>query len=183
MLPTGIADHPLPWTEPDYLALGETACRIELLDGGLLIGPPPTVIHQVIVGALATALKSGCAAADRTLLSVINLRLDARRILNPDLVVTAELDFTAACVPASAVLLVGEIAAPHTAIIDRVLKPHVYAAAGIEWYLLVEQETLTMHLYQRQNSHYVQRSTTKAGEVLELTEPVRATIRPEDLLP
>ncbi|RAO29080.1 hypothetical protein ONO86_05855 [Micromonospora noduli] len=28
----------------------------------------------------------------------------------------------------------------------------------------------------------MERSTAKAGEVLELTEPVRATIRPEDLL-
>ncbi|WP_406061477.1 hypothetical protein [Micromonospora sp. NBC_00860] len=33
-----------------------------------------------------------------------------------------------------------------------------------------------------QGAHYVERSTTKAGEVLELAEPVRATIRPEDLL-
>ncbi|RAO10076.1 hypothetical protein LUPAC07_05288 [Micromonospora noduli] len=39
-----------------------------------------------------------------------------------------------------------------------------------------------MNLYQLQGSHYVERSTAKAGEVLELAEPVRATIRPEDLL-
>ncbi|MFF5179507.1 Uma2 family endonuclease [Micromonospora sp. NPDC000316] len=137
----------------------------------------------MIVSALAGALEPGCAAANRTLLPVINLRLGPTRILNPDLVVTADLDFTATCVPADAVLLVGEIAAPHTAVIDRVLKPHVYAAAGIGWYLLVEQETLTVHLYQQQGSHYAKRSTTRAGDVLELTEPVRATIRPEDLLP
>jgi hypothetical protein len=62
------------------------------------------------------------------------------------------------------------------------LKPHLYAAAGIEWYLLIEQEILTLHLYQRQGAHYVKRSTTKAGEALELTEPVRATLRPEELL-
>ncbi len=35
----------------------------------------------------------------------------------------------------------------------------------------------------RSDTHYVERSTTEAGEVLELTEPVRATIRPEDLVP
>jgi hypothetical protein len=64
-MPAGILGHPLSWTESDYLALGVTACRIELLDGGLLIGPPPAVRHQVIVGALAAALEPGCAAADR----------------------------------------------------------------------------------------------------------------------
>ncbi|MCO1598410.1 Uma2 family endonuclease [Micromonospora sp. RHAY321] len=183
MIPIGILGRALPWTESEYLALGETAQRIELLDGSLLIGPPPSVRHQVIVGGLAAALEPGCAAADRTLLPVINLRLHSTRILNPDLVVTAELDLTADCVPADAVLLVGEVTAPHTAVIDRVLKPYLYAGASIEWYLLVEQEPLTLHLYQRHGSHYVERSTTRVGEVLELTEPVKATIRPEDLLP
>ncbi|MEK8109395.1 Uma2 family endonuclease [Micromonospora sp. M12] len=152
VIPAGILNHPLPWTESDYLALGETAQRIELLDGGLLIGPPPTVRHQVIVRGLAAALEPGCAAANRTLLPVINLRLNPTRILNPDLVVTAELDLTAACVPADSVLLVGEVSAPHTAIIDRVLKPHLYAAAGVGWYLLVEQKSLTVNLFQLQGS-------------------------------
>ncbi|MFI6066531.1 Uma2 family endonuclease [Micromonospora sp. NPDC051227] len=182
MIPVGIVGHALPWTVSDYLALGETTQRIELLDGGLLIGASPPVRHQVILGGLATALEPGRVAADCTLLPVINLRLNTTRILNPDLVVTTELDLTAACVPADAVLLVGEVTAPHTAVIDRVLKPHLYAEAGIEWYLLVEQETLTIHLHQRQGAHYVERSTTRAGEVLELTEPVRATIRPEALV-
>ncbi|MFF5203395.1 hypothetical protein ACX27O_17340 [Micromonospora sp. SD19] len=40
-----------------------------------------------------------------------------------------------------------------------------------------------MRLHQRQGGHYLERATTKRGEVLELTEPVRATIRPEELLP
>ena len=40
-----------------------------------------------------------------------------------------------------------------------------------------------MNLYQLQGAHYVERSTTRVGEALELAEPVRATIRPEDLLP
>ncbi|MFG1654437.1 hypothetical protein ACGFIE_31350 [Micromonospora sp. NPDC049275] len=42
---------------------------------------------------------------------------------------------------------------------------------------------LTLHLHQRQGGHYVERATTKRGEVLELTEPVKATIRPEELVP
>ncbi|MFG1842040.1 Uma2 family endonuclease [Micromonospora sp. NPDC049175] len=183
MIPAEVLDHSLPWAESDYLALGETAQRIELLDGGLLIGPSPSVRHQVIVGGLVAALEPGCAAANRTLLPVINLRLNATRILNPDLVVTAELDLTADCVPADAVLLVGEVSAPPTATIDRVLKPHLYAAAGIGWYLLVEQESLTVKLHQLHGAHYVERSTARAGEVLVLTEPVKATIRPEELLP
>ncbi|MFF4890087.1 Uma2 family endonuclease [Micromonospora chersina] len=182
VIPPHLLDRTEPWTEQAYLALGETVPRIELLDGGLLIGPPASLRHQVLVGGLADALAAGASAGGLDVLPMINLRLSGRRILNPDLVVTAISDVDALCVPAAEVLMVVEVAAPHTIVIDSLVKLRCYAAAGIELYLLIEQETLTMHLYQRQGGHYVERSVTKAGEVLELTEPVRATIHPEELL-
>ena len=50
-----LGDHPLAWTEQEYLALGETAERIELFDGGLQVTPAPTFRHQDISYALAAA--------------------------------------------------------------------------------------------------------------------------------
>ncbi|SCG54136.1 hypothetical protein GA0070614_2335 [Micromonospora coxensis] len=44
-------------------------------------------------------------------------------------------------------------------------------------------ESGNLHLHRRQGRHYVEQSVTKAGESLQLTEPVKATIRPEELLP
>jgi Uma2 family endonuclease len=58
-----------------------------------------------------------------------------------------------------------------------------HAAAGIPWYLLVEQETGALHLYRLSGNHYVEHSVTQAGQVLRLTDPVEAAIAPEDLLP
>ncbi|MEV4480656.1 Uma2 family endonuclease [Micromonospora coxensis] len=183
MIPLVVLDHPMPWSEPEYLALGTTACRIELVDGGLLIGPPPALRHQALTGGLADALTPGCDAAGLLLLPVVNLRLGPARIVNPDLVVTGPIDLDGPCVPAAAVRLVAEVDAPHTAVIDSVLKRHLYATAGIEWYLLVEQETGTLRLFRRRGRNYAEQATVKRGEALELTEPVRATIRPEDLVP
>ncbi|MFG3301130.1 Uma2 family endonuclease [Micromonospora chersina] len=83
------------------------------------------------------------------------------------------------------VRLVCEVISPSNAATDKVLKMHYYAAADIEWYLLAEQETGTLHLYRRHGRHYREESVTKPGAVLELelAEPVRATIRPEGLVP
>jgi hypothetical protein len=60
---------------------------------------------------------------------------------------------------------------------------HFYAEAGIPWYLLVEQETATLHLYELAGSTYVEHSVTSLGQQLQLTEPIAATISPEKLLP
>ncbi|NES15333.1 MULTISPECIES: Uma2 family endonuclease [Micromonospora] len=174
--------HDGPWTEEEYLALGETQQRVELFDGSLHVTPAPTPRHQRISRKLGNVLEAAAEAVRLELLEAVNVRLRPGRVPIPDLVITEQVDLDELIIEADAVRLVCEIISPSNAATDKVLKMHYYAAAGIEWYLLVEQETLTMHLYQRQGAHYVERSVTKAGAALELTEPVRATIRPEELL-
>jgi hypothetical protein len=72
---------------------------------------------------------------------------------------------------------------PSSAAADKILKMHFYAAAGIPWYLLVEQDTGSLHLYRLAGERYVEHSVTSAGGTLRLAEPFEASIRPEDLLP
>ncbi|MEU3453204.1 Uma2 family endonuclease [Micromonospora sp. NPDC006766] len=177
-----VFDHDGPWTEEEYLALGETQQRVELFDWSLYVTPGPTPLHQNISGELRAALRKPVREAGLRVLEAVNVRLRPGRIPIPDLVITSDIDLQVLVIDARDVHLACEIISPSNAATDKVLKMHYYAAAGIEWYLLIEQETLTMFLYQRQGGHYVERSITKAGEVLELTEPVRATIRPEDLV-
>ncbi|MFE9688343.1 Uma2 family endonuclease [Micromonospora sp. NPDC005806] len=174
--------HDGPWTEEEYLALGETQQRVELFDGSLHVTPAPTPRHQRISRKLGNILEAAAEAVGLELLEAVNVRLRHGRIPIPDLVVTEPVDLDELIIEADAVRLVCEIISPSNAATDKVLKMHYYAAAGIEWYLLVEQETGSLRLYRRRGGHYAEQSTAKRGEVLELSDPVRATIRPEDLV-
>ncbi|AVT33875.1 MULTISPECIES: Uma2 family endonuclease [unclassified Plantactinospora] len=178
-----VFEHGGPWTEAEYLALGETRDRVELFDGSLHVTPAPTPRHQHISRRLGNALETGAETVGLHVLEAVNVRLQPGRIPIPDLVVTGEIDFDELVVDGTAVRLVCEISSPSNAATDKVLKMHYYAAARIPWYLLVEQETGTLRLHRLDGSHYVEHAVAKAGESLRLTEPVAAEIRPDDLLP
>ncbi|MEV5818256.1 Uma2 family endonuclease [Micromonospora haikouensis] len=178
-----VFDHDGPWTEEEYLALGETSQRVELFDGSLHVTPAPTPRHQRISRKLGNILEPAAEAVGLELLEAVNVRLQSGRVPVPDLVVTDPVDLDDVYVAAVDVRLVCEIISPGNASTDKVLKMHYYAAAHIDWYLLVEQETGALRLHRRRHAHYVEHSVAKRGEVLELVEPVRAKIRPEDLVP
>jgi hypothetical protein len=172
----------LPMSVEAYLELGETDERIELFDGSLYLSARGHPRHQVIVGRIMDALRAGAAASGWHLLGSVNLRLGPQRIANPDMVMTGSIDLDDQLVDARAAFLVAEVASRSDEV-SSVLKCHYYAAAAIPWYLLVEQESATLHLYQLSGDHYVECSVTRPGEVLHLEEPLTADLVPEDLLP
>jgi Uma2 family endonuclease len=143
-------------TESEYLALGSRATEAELWDGNLLLRPRDTPRHQLIISALTTALRVG--RTDLHVLSGVTVRLGPGRIVVPDVIVTGAIDLDAPLVEASSVCLIGEVVSDASATVDRVLKMHHYAAAGIGWYLLAEQDTGALRGHQLSDAGYVERS-------------------------
>jgi Uma2 family endonuclease len=171
------------WTESEFLAIGETPERIELFDGSLHITPGPPPIHQRLSTRLAFLLTPPAEAIGLFVHEAINVRVGTARIPIPDLAITTMIDFEELVVDASDVRLICEILSPSNATTDRVLKTRYYADAGIPWYLLAEPKTATFTLYKLEGSEYAVHTTAAPGELLEITEPVVATIDPADLLP
>jgi len=167
-----LEQHPDPWSEDEYFALGETSSRIELVDGSLWVGPAPSKRHQHIAFLLTMGLYAAAERSGLLVLQDVNLRLANGRILQPDIVV-ADTDDIGTTVEAAEAKLVVEVVSPSNAGTDRLLKPQLYAAAGIDWYLRVEQpqDSVELHLQRLTGDHYVPSAVAGPGQTLGSDEP------------
>lgn len=125
------------WTEAEYLSLPGDGPRIELIDGSLVVSPVANRPHQRVVSHLDRVL-SDAAPAPLEVLGDINVRVGALRLVRPDIVVFRDPGGDEAIIDARHVELVAEVTSPSNAGIDRLLKPQLYAAAGIRRYLRVD---------------------------------------------
>jgi Uma2 family endonuclease len=178
---TAAFEHVLPWTEEEYLALGETPDRVELFDGSLLVSPAPTLKHQNISYRLHSLLEPAANAAGFKVYEAINVRLKPRRIPIPDVVVMRPVHLDDLVVDAAAVEMICEITSPSNAGTDKVLKLNHYAEAGIPWYLLVEPDPVALLLFRLDGDRYVKHAEGRRGQPLHLDAPVVVDIDPAAL--
>jgi Uma2 family endonuclease len=179
-------EHPGPWSEEQYFALGETPNRIELIDGGLWVSPAPNKPYRDISFLLMVGIRPAARAAGLRAYEAANVRLGTDRIVIPDMVV-ADTDPKGGVIEASEVALICEIVSPSNAANDRLLKTQFYAAAQIGWYLLVEPdlanfESVDLRLFRLEGTHYVEHIAAAFGDTLTFDGPFRCVIDTNSLL-
>jgi Uma2 family endonuclease len=161
------------WTTDDLDELPEDGHRHELIDGLLIVSPSPAHPHQRLILRLAAALEPTC-PEDWEVTQAVDVRMSRRRSLTPDLlVVTAE---AARSMPSRfqphEVMLAVEVVSPSSVAMDQVMKPALYAQAGIPFYWRVEIERgIAVHTYEIDRDGDVYFSTGAFDKVIELDRP------------
>lgn len=181
--------HVGPWTERDLLELPHDGQRHELVEGRLLVSPPPAGPHQLSTGNLYLRLRNA-APAELRVVEGLGVRVpgDEDSVLVPDIMVAeaaAVLRDRSGVLDRGVVLLVIEVVSPGSAIIDRVTKPIVYARGGIPsfWRVELGKDGPTISSFRLERSEYVSESTAGPGELLTVSRPFPITLDPADIAP
>ncbi|WP_432509866.1 Uma2 family endonuclease [Kineococcus sp. SYSU DK001] len=133
------------WTFDDLLALPDDGYRYEILDGQLIVTPPPSVVHQDVIDNLRAALVATVPGDWRlkTGVGVRMPRLGPERYVIPDLL-AATGPRPAHYYEPEAVRLAVEVTSPATRLRDRGSKKELYQAHGVPHYLLVDLDAETV---------------------------------------
>lgn len=179
-VPPVLADHlyrrpPGYFTEADLDALPESH-QYEVVDGMLVVNPPPGLAHQRLVGHLLVQLH-GTRPPGLEALHEIGYRQSTDRLLIPDLVVARNEDFDPRGLVGTPLLVV-EVRSPSTGAKDRSWKRDLYQEAGVPSYWLADpgEPALTV-LELDESGQYVETARVAGGDELRLERPYPVTLR------
>ena len=143
--------------------------RGELVDGALLVSPPPRPRHRAVAGVLHELLVAAVGSG-WVVLEAAGVRFDRSNYREPDVAVVRREALDREVLRPSDVLLAVEVMSPSSIANDRVAKPAVYAAAGIPHFWRIEPDppTLVRHVLDGD----VYREVGRGGGVVGVVEPV-----------
>lgn len=152
-----------PWVLDDLARLPADGRRYEILEGSLLVSPPPLVGHQRIAGRLRELLDQAAPPECETL-EAVGVQVGSS-VLIPDVVVArVQSPHTAVLAPPD-VLLVVDVVSPSSVTTDRASKPVLYADGGIPAFWRVESAggTVTVFAHRLEGSGYVEDIVVHSG--------------------
>jgi Uma2 family endonuclease len=178
-----------PWSVADLERLPDDGNRYELVDGGLLVSPAPSPVHQRAVGRLYRLLDDAVPVQVEVLMAPLAVRpqghlapSEQRTELQPDVVVARAADFTSRDLPVAPLLAV-EVLSPSSRLVDLHLKRAAYERTGAPCYWVVDPLEPSLRVFELDAaSLYVEIAHVVGDAVFRAERPFPVAVRPCDLV-
>ncbi len=156
--------------------------RWELLDGELVMTPSPIPIHQDIVRELTIRVAPKVPIGTCLYTAPLDVHLDARNVLQPDLILVAESSIGAKAILGAPILAV-EVLSPSTRRRDLVTKLDILAHAGCPHYWVIDPAEASVRIWELVRGAYRLIAHATGDEPVTITAPVSLTVSVNDLIP
>jgi len=175
---THLSAPPGGWTPEDLDRFPDDGLRYELVDGVLLVSAAPSEEHQIALGNLYLLLAPAAPADLRVFLAPFDVRLDPRRLLQPDIVVVPKDRAAVDRRP----LLVVEVLSPSTRAVDSTLKRHVFEQGGVPAYWQVDPLDPSLTVLELRDGAYVEVAVVRGEQAHDATVPFAVRVVPAELV-
>lgn len=159
-----------PFTYKDYLKLpDEPGWRYEVLNGQLVKEPPPSVLHQRIIGKLHLLLAPYFGQRGELFVSPLDVTFGKLTVVQPDLLYVAKehkgiVKKTRIDGPPTLAI---EVISPASRRKDSIQKMQIYLRAGVAHYWLVDPDRRTLTCFVLENGSYKAVVLARDSEVAE----------------
>lgn len=160
-------------TLEEFLALPETNRIVELINGEMIMSPPPSDVHQAVIGSLHFFIR-GLIEGGILRFAPTGIRFDDENLPEPDIFWIS---------PENAICKLGEdgrywegapdliieILSPSTAVKDKREKFQLYQKYGVKEYWIVDPEARYIDVFQRKGDKLIGLGTFAEGDTFEST--------------
>lgn len=168
------------FTVHDLAAIPYDGNRYELVDGILVVSPPPGFLHQVTLLALASLMNEQCPPGMEVVLGPYAVRPTEWTEVWPDLIVARADDLTSECLP-TAPLLAIEISTPSSEPYDRHVKKAAYQKMGASGYWVIDPTTPSLTVFELADHGYELATEVTGDDAFQATQPFPVRIVPAEL--
>lgn len=166
----------------DLFASPDDGNRYEVLDGALVVTPPPGTVHQTVAGRLFVILDQAARACGlRAFFAPLAWRIGPGQVPGPDLMVVSPHAITPRAIERPPLLVV-EILSPRGRGRDLSEKRRLYAEGGAHWYWLVDPEVPSLTILRLAGLAYDEEATVEGATVYVTEEPLPVRVVPAELV-
>ena len=171
-----------PWTEPDLHLFPQDGHRYEIVDGSLHVTPPLDGPHEAVVRALVTTLR-GAAPDGWWVCARLGVAAGASHLI-PDVTVLRPQSSGSIWADPADVACVIEVETATTRRYDRLLKPSLYAEAGIAAFWRIELDPApVLHTFALEpDGCYLPQRTVQGADLVQVDAPFVVRVTPSTWL-